>query len=164
MCFSTFTQSIWIDYLENITKQQEKKEAQYKSAGPYSHSTLRNFFDGNRFQQLEVACARRMSAYTQPTIPAICKPNFFSAKAVILISFWYFVNKAYSRTSEQLSSSFNWPDIIFWPNVEEAVILIRATRKWIFSVLETIFSCHNKLFLQPIIGCKLLLKLARKVA
>ena len=33
MCFSTFTQSIWIDYLENITKEHEKGEAQCQSAG-----------------------------------------------------------------------------------------------------------------------------------
>ena len=26
MCFSTFTQSMWIDYLENINKEQEKGE------------------------------------------------------------------------------------------------------------------------------------------
>ena len=33
MCFSSFTQSIWIDYLENITKEREKGEAQCQSAG-----------------------------------------------------------------------------------------------------------------------------------
>ena len=33
MSFSTFTQSIWIDYLENITKEQEKGEAQCQNVG-----------------------------------------------------------------------------------------------------------------------------------
>ena len=33
MCLSTFTQGIWIDYLENNTKEQEKAEAQCKSPG-----------------------------------------------------------------------------------------------------------------------------------
>ena len=33
MCFPTFTQSIWIDYFENITKEQEEGEAQCQSAG-----------------------------------------------------------------------------------------------------------------------------------
>ena len=28
MCFSTFTQGIWIDYLENIIKEQENGETQ----------------------------------------------------------------------------------------------------------------------------------------
>ena len=40
MCFSIFTQSIWIDYFENITKEKEKDEAQ-------CHNTLRNFPCGN---------------------------------------------------------------------------------------------------------------------
>ena len=33
MCSSTFNQIIWIDYLENITKEQEKGEAQCQNAG-----------------------------------------------------------------------------------------------------------------------------------
>ena len=40
MCFSTFTKSIWIDYLENITKDQEKGDAQCQSTG--LKSTIRN--------------------------------------------------------------------------------------------------------------------------
>ena len=33
MSFSAFTQSIWIDYLENITKEHAKGEAQCQTAG-----------------------------------------------------------------------------------------------------------------------------------
>ena len=33
MCFCTFTQSIRVDYLENITNEQEEGEAQCQSAG-----------------------------------------------------------------------------------------------------------------------------------
>ena len=33
MCFSTFIQKIWVDYLENINKEKEKGEAQCQSAG-----------------------------------------------------------------------------------------------------------------------------------
>ena len=33
MCFSTITQSIWIDHFENNTKEQDKGEAQCQSAG-----------------------------------------------------------------------------------------------------------------------------------
>ena len=33
MFFLTFTQSIWNDYLENITRDQEKREAQCQSVG-----------------------------------------------------------------------------------------------------------------------------------
>ena len=54
MYFSTFTQSISSDYVENITKEQEK----------------------------------RVSAYTLPIIPAICKSNFLSVKAVTLTSLY----------------------------------------------------------------------------
>ena len=32
MCLSIFTHKIWIDYLENITKEQEKVDAQCQSA------------------------------------------------------------------------------------------------------------------------------------
>ena len=70
MFFSTFTKSIWIDYLENITKEQEKRamsKRMYKR-----QSTLRNFLCGNRLQQLEVA---RTSFIT-----AICKRNFFLSR------------------------------------------------------------------------------------
>ena len=33
MCFSTFTESIWIAYLDNVTKEKEKWEPQCQSAG-----------------------------------------------------------------------------------------------------------------------------------
>ena len=42
-----------------------------------SHNTLRNFLCGNRLQQLESTCVKRVSAYTQPTIDAICMRNLF---------------------------------------------------------------------------------------
>ena len=70
-----------------------------------------------------------------------------------------------SKTSKQMTRSFNWPQIFFWPNVKDAVILIRATRDRIFSLLKTMFSCRNITFPQ-LIGCRrrLLQKLARKIA
>ena len=51
-----------------------------------SHNKIRNFFCGISLQQLEVACVKCVSAYTLPTIPAICKRNFFSVKVVIMTS------------------------------------------------------------------------------
>ena len=74
---------------------------------PKIHNTLRNFLCGNRLQQLEVAWAKRVSAYALITIPAICKRNFISVKAIILTSLWHFVDQATSKTSEQLARSFN---------------------------------------------------------
>ena len=44
MCFSTFTQSIWIDYLENITKELKKGEAQCQSTGVKARINLATFF------------------------------------------------------------------------------------------------------------------------
>ena len=43
--YSTFTQSIWIYYLENITKEQEKGEAQCQSAGLKSTIHYATFFE-----------------------------------------------------------------------------------------------------------------------
>ena len=45
------------------------------------HITLRNFLCNNRLQQLEVTCDKRVSAYTLPTIPAICKHNLQTVSA-----------------------------------------------------------------------------------
>ena len=42
-----------------------------------NYNTLRNFLCDNRLQQLEVARAGRVSEYTLPTIPVICKRKFF---------------------------------------------------------------------------------------
>ena len=108
---------------------------------------------------------RRVSAYTLPTIPAIYERNFFPVEAVILTSLWNFVHQATSKTSVQLIKSFNWLQIFFWTNFNEAVILIRATRERIFNPLNTMFSCRNRPFPQ-LIACRkwLLQKLARKFA
>ena len=85
MCFSKFTQSIWIDYHENSTKGvARERRGTMSTSRSKIHNTLRNFLCGNRLQQQEVACVKRASAYTLPIIPAICKRNFFSVKAVIL--------------------------------------------------------------------------------
>ena len=51
-------------------------------------------------QQLEVACVELVSAYTLPTIPAICGSNFLSVKAVILFPLWHFVHQETSKTLE----------------------------------------------------------------
>ena len=114
---------------------------------------------------MEVACAKRVSAYTLPTIPAICKCNFFFDKPVILNFLWHFAHQVTSKTFEQLTKSFNWPKIFFWRNVKEAVILIRTTQEIIFSQLNTMFSNHYRSFLQ-LIGCRkwLLHKTCTKVA
>ena len=42
MYFSTYTQSIWIDYIDNNTKEQEKEETQCQSARSKIHYA--NFF------------------------------------------------------------------------------------------------------------------------
>ena len=91
-----------------------------------SHNTLRKFLGGTRLQQLKVSCAKRVRAYTLQAIPPICKRDFFSVKVVILTCLWHFVYQATSKKIEQLSRSFNWLQIFFWPNVKEAVILIHA--------------------------------------
>ena len=60
-----------------------------------SHNTaLRNFLCGNRLQQLEVASAKRFSAYTLPTIPAICKATFLNQVGYsdILLAFCASIN------------------------------------------------------------------------
>ena len=133
---------------------QEKGEAQCQNIHfdkESSHNTLRNFLCDIRLQQLEVACAKRVSTCTLQIIPAICKCNYFSVKAVILTSSCHVVHQATSKTSEQLAMSFNWPQIFFWTNLKEDVILIRATRKRIFRLLNTMFSCRNRPFPQLII-------------
>ena len=58
-----------------------------------------------------------------------------------------------SNTSEQLASSFNWSEIFFWPNLKEAVILIRAIRERILNLLNTMFNCRNMPYPQ-LIGCR----------
>ena len=70
-----------------------------------SHNTLRNFLCDNRLQQLEVVAkrAKRVSAYTLPTIFPICKRNFLSVKAVILISL---VLVAFSASINAKTSEF----------------------------------------------------------
>ena len=83
MCFSTFTQSIWIDYLENVNREQEKGEAQCQRAG--LKATI-HFLCGNHMRQLEVACTKRVAAYTLSTIPEIWERNFFTVKAISQIS------------------------------------------------------------------------------
>ena len=108
-------------------------------------------------QQLFAAtgsCMRqaRERTYTVSTISAICKCNFFSIKAVILTSFSYFVPQASSKTSEKLVTSFILQQIFFWIIVKEAVILILETRKRIFSLLNTMFSCCYRSF-PKLIGC-----------
>ena len=67
------------------------------------HNTQRKILCGNRLQQLEVACGKRLSAYTLPTIPEICKRIFFSVKVIILTSLRDFVHQATSKASEQLA-------------------------------------------------------------
>ena len=118
-----------------------------------SYNKLRSFLFGNRLQELEVACAERVSEFTLPTIPAICKHNFFSVKLVILASLGHFMHQVASKTFEQLARSINLPHIFFRLNVKETVTLIRATRKRIFSLLNTMFSCRNRPFPQ-LIGCR----------
>ena len=44
MWFSTFTQNMWIDYLENIAKEQEKGEAQCQRADLKTTILYETFF------------------------------------------------------------------------------------------------------------------------
>ena len=137
--FSTFTLKIWIDYLENNTKEQGKWEAQCQNGGLkstiYYKLSLRQ-----PFATTEI-CMRQTC--DRITIPAICKLNFLSVKAVILTTLWHYVHQIKSKTSKQLPKSFYWQQIFFWPNVKEAVILIRATREKIFSLMNTMLNCRN---------------------
>ena len=61
MCFSTFTQIIWIDYRKYYQKAGERTSPMLKRRSE-NHNTLRNFLCDNIFKQLEVACAKRLSA------------------------------------------------------------------------------------------------------
>ena len=154
MCFSTFTESMWIEYFENITKEHEKGEAQCQSAGLKPTIHYATFFAAticsNRLQQLVVACAKRVSAFTLQTIPATCKRNFFSVKAIILTSMCDILHQATSKSH-----------IFFKPNINDAVILIRATQEKIFSQLNTIFNYPNRPFPELVSSLKRLLQ--RKV-
>ena len=58
MCFLTFTQSIWIDCLENITKEQEKGEVQCQNAG------LKNTIHYATFFAAIVCCNWKLHAQT----------------------------------------------------------------------------------------------------
>ena len=80
MCFTTFSQNIWIDYIENITR--EKGKAQFQIAGLNVTIHYANFFVATIYSNCSV------SAYILPTIPAICMSNFFSVKMFILSSLW----------------------------------------------------------------------------
>ena len=51
MCFSAFTESIWIDYLEDYQRSREKRVIMPNMSK--IHNTLRN-----RLQQLEATCYR----------------------------------------------------------------------------------------------------------
>ena len=113
MCFTTFTYSIWIDYLENNTKEQVKGEEQCHSRGlkatiDYAITQLDitqhviSSCCGNRLQQLDITCAKCASVYTLPAIAAICKLNFFSVK--VLIDRRYFSDQTSRRL---LSYSLN---------------------------------------------------------
>ena len=146
--FFTFTQSIQIYHLKNITKEQEQGEAQCQSAVLKATIHYATLFAATVCRN----CGNCCSAFTLPTIPAVCERNFFSDEAVIFAFLWNFVHQATSKTSEQLARSFNLPQIFYRPNVKEAVILIRATQERIVSLLNTMFSCHNIPFLQ-LIGC-----------
>ena len=95
----------WLSW-KYYQRARERRDTMLKCRSK-SHNTLRNFLLGNRLQQLEVACAKRVSVYTLPTILAICKRKYFSVKAFILISLWHFVHQAMSKTSEQLVRRFN---------------------------------------------------------
>ena len=117
--------------------------------------------------KLHNAYVKHMNAYSLPTIPVICMCNFFTVKGVILISVSYFVHQATSKTSEQLVRIFNWQQIFFWLNVREAVTLIGAIgREYsLFSLVNTMFICHNRLYPQ-LMGYRkwFLHKFERKVA
>ena len=127
-----------------------------------SRNILRNFLCGNSFQQLEVACTKHvseriLSIHCQPILQSV-SANFSQSRQL----FWPPCGILYIKQHQKLLS--NWRSFN-WPNLKEAVFLIRTTRKRILSLLNILFSCRNRLFTQLIVCRKRLLqKLQRKIA
>ena len=81
-----------------------------------SRNTLRNFLYGTHLRQRRLHAPSVWTISLQ-AIPAICKGNFFSVNAFILTSSWCFVHQVTFKPSEQLTRSFNWPEILLFPSV-----------------------------------------------
>ena len=135
MCFSIFTESIWIDYLENMRYQiaRERRDTMSKCSSKYHYAT---FFAAS-------VCSNWKLHGPNTWSDTHCQPFLQSVNATFsqfMRLFWrpcgILYIKQRKKTSEQLARSFNWLQIFFWPNVNrQAVIFICATRERIVSLL-----------------------------